>query len=78
MSTVYDFVTVALFASLVAVFLFLTDRRSETVSCLLISGVSVAVANQLGNAGQGTLAVALLAAAMVYAALIVRAHPAND
>lgn len=76
MSSIFDIVSVALFFSGVAAFVFLTDRRPGTVSRLLISGVAVAVANQLGNAGHGLLAVALFVAASVYAFIIVRSHPA--
>ena len=76
MKSIYDIVSVILFFSGVAAFVFLTDRKPATVSRLLVSGVAVAVANQLGNAGQDLLAGALLAAAAVYAFIIVRSHPA--
>jgi di/tricarboxylate transporter len=76
MNTVYDIVSVALFLCLVAAFLILTDRQPGTVSRLLVSGVAIAVGNQLGNAGQSLLAAALMAAGCVYAFIIVHAHPA--
>ena len=65
MTTVYDIVSVVLFLCLVAAFLILTDRQPGTVSRLLVSGVTIAVGNQLGNAGQGLLAAALMAAGCV-------------
>ena len=76
MSTIYDIVSVVLFLSVVAAFLTLTDRQPGTVSRLLISGVAIAVGNQIGNNGQGLLAVALMAAGVAYAFFIVRQHPA--
>jgi hypothetical protein len=54
----------------------LTDRAPATVSRLLVSGVAIAVANQLGNAGHELLAGALLVAGAIYAVIIVRSHPA--
>jgi xanthine/uracil permease len=76
MDTIFDIVSVVLFLSGVAAFVFLTDRSPATVSRLLVSGVAIAVANQLGNAGHEILAGALLVAASVYAFIIVRSHPA--
>jgi hypothetical protein len=76
MSTIYDIVSVVLFMSVVAAFLTLTDRQPKTVSRLLISGVAIAVGNQIGNGGQGLLAAALMAAGVAYAFIIVRQHPA--
>jgi hypothetical protein len=77
MGTAYDIVSVALFLCIVAAFLILTDRQPGTVSRLLVSGVAIAVGNQLGNAGQGLLAAALMVAGCVYAFIIVHAHPAQ-
>jgi xanthine/uracil permease len=74
MGTAYDIVSVALFLCVVVAFLFLTDRQPGTVSRLLVSGVAIAVGNQLGNAGQGLLAAALMVAGCVYAFIIVHAH----
>jgi hypothetical protein len=76
MSTVFDIVSVVLFLSVVAAFLTLTDRQPGTVSRLLISSVAIAAGNYVGNAGQGLLAAALMAAGVVYAFIIVRQHPA--
>jgi hypothetical protein len=47
------------------------------VSRLLVSGVAVAVANQLGNGGNELLAGALIVAACVYAVIVVRSHPSE-
>jgi hypothetical protein len=76
MGTVYDIVSVVLFLCVVAAFLILTDRQPGTVSRLLVSGIAIAVGNQIGNIGQGLLAAALMVAGCVYAFIIVRAHPA--
>lgn len=76
MQTVFDIVSVALFLCIVAAFLTLTDREGGTVSRLLISGVAIAVGNQIGNAGYGLFAFALMAAGVVYAFIIIRSHPA--
>ncbi|MGO9392109.1 XrtV sorting system accessory protein [Rhodoblastus sp.] len=76
MNSIFDIITVTLFLCGVAAFVFLTDRRPATVSRLLVSGVAVAVANQLGNAGHEYLAGALVVAASAYAVIIVRSHPA--
>lgn len=75
MNSVFDIVSVVLFFSGVAAFVFLTDRAPATVSRLLVSGVAIAVANQLGNAGHELLAGALLVAGAIYGVIIVRSHP---
>jgi xanthine/uracil permease len=76
MNSIFDIVSVVLFFCGVAAFVFLTDRQPATVSRLLVSGVAVAVANQLGNAEHEILAGALLVAAAVYAFIVVKSHPA--
>ncbi len=76
MNSIFDIVSVALFFCGVAAFVFLTDRQPATVSRLLVSGVAVAVGNQLGNADHAFLAGALFVAAAVYAYIVVHSHPA--
>ena len=66
METIYDWVSLAIFAGLVVLFLqrSTSDRGEKDVSLLyyLGAGIGCAVANYLGNHGQDVVAVALLAA----------------
>lgn len=66
METVYDWVTLAIFAGLIVLFLQRStgDRAEKDVSLLyyLAAGVGCAVANYFGNKGQDIIAVALLVA----------------
>ena len=72
MTTLYDFLTVALFGVLVGYFVFLTDRRPVWVKHFLVSAVAFAVANQLGNTGSNLLASFLIVAGIIYAVLVIR------
>jgi hypothetical protein len=79
MSTVYDFLTVAMFAILVGYFLFLTDRRPQLLMHFLVSAVVFAVADQVGdfasktgNVGMHALAVVLVVAGVAYAGVVAR------
>jgi hypothetical protein len=66
MDTMYDWVSLAIFAGLIVLFLqrSTSDRAEKDVSLLyyLGAGVGCAVADYLGNHGQDILAVAVLAA----------------
>jgi hypothetical protein len=66
MDTVYDWVTLTIFAGLIVLFLqrATSDHAEKDVSLLyyLIAGVGCAVANYLGNHEQGVLAWLLLGA----------------
>lgn len=66
MSSIYDWVSLAIFAGLIVLFLHRStgDGAEKDVSLLyyLGAGVGCAVANYLGNHGQAIAAVALLAA----------------
>lgn len=77
MSTLYDIATVALFFCVIAAYVFLTDRQAQALLRLLLTGLTFAIANQLGNLGLNVLAVALLVAGVVNAAMTVRAFPAS-
>lgn len=70
MSTLFDIVTVISFVGLVAAFFLWTDRETRTLLHLSISGVVLAVANQIGNAGNSMFAVVLILAAIGYAILV--------
>jgi len=81
METAYDFVTVALFAIMVAYYVLLTDHRMRLLMHFLLSAVVFAVADQLGNyairsgaAGVHALAVVLIIAGVAYAAIVARSR----
>ena len=70
METVYDWVSLAVFAGLIVLFLQRsTSERQEKDASLLVylaAGVSCAVANYLGNNGQDLVAILLLAATIAF------------
>jgi hypothetical protein len=70
MLTLFDFVTVAFFFGLVLAFFLWTERDHRTLLHFAISGIVLAVANQVGNAGQATFALILIVAGIGYAALM--------
>jgi uncharacterized membrane protein YeaQ/YmgE (transglycosylase-associated protein family) len=69
--SIFDFLTVACFLGVVGAFVFLTERDAKTLARLLVAAVAFAVANQLGNAGQGLFATLLIGAGVGYAILVV-------
>lgn len=77
MATVFDYVTVACFLSMVGAFFILTAREPRTLLHLLVAGLSFAIANQVGNAGYTVLAIILIIAGILYAALIIRQRSAG-
>ncbi|HVH88156.1 MAG TPA: hypothetical protein VM912_15650 [Terriglobales bacterium] len=70
MQTVYDWVTLAIFAGLIVLFLqrSTSDRGEKDASLLyyLGAGVGCAAANYLGNHGQDLGAIALLLATVAF------------
>lgn len=70
METIYDWVSLAIFAGLIVLFLqrSTSDRADNDVSLLyyLGAGAGCAVANYFGNHGQTVIAVALLAATVAF------------
>lgn len=70
METVYDWVSLAIFAGLIVLFLQRStgERAEKDVSLLyyLGAGVGCAVANYFGNHGQDIIAVALLIATVAF------------
>ena len=66
METVYDWVSLAIFAGLIVLFLHRsTGERTEKDAPLLHylgAGVACAIANYLGNHGQGVIAIGILVA----------------
>ena len=70
MVTLFDVISVASFIGLVIAFFFCTERDNRTLLHFVISGAVLAVANQVGNAGQTIFASILLIAGIAYAAVI--------
>ena len=70
METIYDWVTLAIFAGLIVLFLqrSTSERAENDVSLLyyLGGGVGCAVANYFGNHGEPVIAVALLVATVAF------------
>ena len=70
METVYDWVSLAVFAGLIVLFLqrSTSERQEKDASLLLYlaAGVGCAVANYLGNNGQHVVAILLLAATIAF------------
>lgn len=70
METVYDWVSLAIFAGLIVLFLQRsTSERSDKDASLfyyLAAGVGCAVANYFGNEGQNVVAVVILAATVAF------------
>lgn len=70
METIYDWVSLAIFAGLIVLFLqrSVSDRAEKDASLLyyLGAGVGCAVANYFGNHGQDLIAILLLVATFVF------------
>ena len=70
MNSVYDWVSLAIFAGLVVLFLqrSTSDRSEKDASLLfyLAAGVGCAVANYFGNKGENAIAIALLGATLAF------------
>ena len=64
METVYDWVTMAVFAGLAVLFLqrSMEEELRDSIFHYLIAGVGCAVANYLGNNGQDILAILMIVA----------------
>jgi hypothetical protein len=70
MVTIFDIVSVASFIGLVLAFFLWTERDKRTLLHFVISGTVLAVANQVGNAGQTTFAFILILAGLAYAVVV--------
>jgi hypothetical protein len=64
MITFFDALTVACFIGLVVAFFQFTERDTPTLFRFLLSGIALAIANQLGNLGYVVLGIILVTAAM--------------
>jgi len=69
METLFDIVTVTCFAGLVIAFFRSTARNRRTLIEFVLAGFALAVANQVGNAGQTVLAVSLILGSLGFVAL---------
>jgi hypothetical protein len=78
MTTIYDWLTVALFAGLVTHFLAFSvrsDVKDIPFGHYLLLSVACALANWLGNNGSGWAAILVLLAGGAYAYRFLRAEP---
>ena len=84
MDTVYDWLTLAIFAGLIVLFLqrSTSDRADNDVSLLyyLGAGAGCGVANYFGNKGQDLIAIALLLATLGFIAYFLKPfqRPSNS
>jgi hypothetical protein len=72
METLFDVVTVTCFVGLVIAFFRFTNRNRRTLIEFVAVGLALAMANQVGNAGQTVLAVALILGSLGFVALVAR------
>ena len=76
MDTIYDWVSLAIFAGLIVLFLqrSTSERADNDVSLLyyLGAGVGCAVANYFGNKGQDIIAILLLVATVAFIAYFLK------
>lgn len=84
MESIYDWLSLAIFAGLIVLFLqrSTSDRADKDVSLLyyLAAGVGCAVANYFGNNGQDIIAIALLVATIGFIVYFLRPfqRPSNS
>ena len=64
MATFFDALTIACFIGLVVAFFQFTERDTATLLRYMLSGIALAIANQLGNMGYVVLGIILVIAAM--------------
>jgi ABC-type iron transport system FetAB permease component len=72
MTTFFDVVTVTCFVAMAIGFFQFTDRDTRTLVHLVLAGIVLAVANQVGNSGGTILALIMIVTGAGYAALVVR------
>lgn len=74
METAYDFVTVAIFAGLIVLFLerSLADDHSDALWQYLVAAVGCAVANYLGNGGHHLPAILVIAVTLAFILYVLR------
>ncbi len=72
MATFFDVITVTCFAGLVLAFFQFTTSKTRILVHFLMVGVVLAVANQLGNAGETIFAFVLIVTGVGYAILVMQ------
>jgi hypothetical protein len=74
MQTVYDWITLAIFAGLVVLFLQRSSQEEPTDSLwsYLGAGVGCAVANYFGNEGNHIVAIAIIVATVVFIIIVLK------
>jgi hypothetical protein len=75
LETVYDWITVAIFGGLVVLFLHRSMAEGEpqdTILHYLPPAVGCALANYVGNHGQGPLSALIVVAVLAYVALVLK------
>ncbi len=74
METVYDWVTVAIFAGLITLFLQRSSMAEpvDTIYHYFPPAIGCAVANYFGNQGDNAIAIILLVAILIYIWLVLR------
>ena len=72
METIFDVVTVTCFAGLVIAFFRFTKRNRRTLLEFVVAALALAVANQIGIAGQTVLAVSLILGSLGFVALVAK------
>jgi hypothetical protein len=75
LETVYDWITVAIFGGLVVLFLQRSMAEGEpqdTIYHYLPPAVGCALANYVGNHGQGPLSAAIVVAVLAYIVLVLK------
>jgi len=80
MDTLYDWVTIAIFAGLIVLFLQRSTSdeppaQDDSLVLYLVAGVGCAVANYLGNHGFPWLAIPLIAATLGYIVFWLKPFP---
>lgn len=77
METFYDWVTIAIFAGLVVLFLqrSMEGEHDDSLLHYLVAGLGCAVANYFGNAGQDALAIILIVAILGFIVYFLRPFP---
>jgi hypothetical protein len=75
LETVYDWITIAIFGGLVVLFLHRSMAEGEpqdTILHYLPPALGCALANYVGNHGQGPLSALIVVAVLIYVALVLK------